>query len=134
MSNPGTLERGAVCRRLILALATQEKNQVQLAAEFGVVQSSISEFATRHRDEITERRAHLDNELAGLWVADRYNRIAEMQADIEEISDSKDEKLLRVKHAAFRQIAEELGQLKTSIDVSGRLTYVVEGIDMSALR
>jgi hypothetical protein len=130
----GKLEAGWAKTRLIRDLATGEKTQVQLAAEYGVVQSSISEFADRHRDEITGLRARVEDEWAALWAADKFNRVAEIQSDIEDIGRSDDEKLLRVKHAALRQIAEELGQLKTQVEVGGKVTYVIEGIDPSVLR
>lgn len=132
----GKLERGWAKTRLIRDLATAEKTQVQLAAEYGVRQSSVSEFATRHADEIAAVRSKIDDEWASLWVADRFNRVAEMQDDIEKISELPvpDRDLLRVKHAALRQIAEELGQLKTQVDLSGKITYVIEGIDPGALR
>jgi hypothetical protein len=134
-----SLEKGWRKRRLIRDLAGGEKKQIELAVVYGVQQPAISQFAKRHADEIEAVRGKLDDEWASLWVADRYNRIAEMQSDIESVDDALSaggdaEKLLRVKHAAFRQIAEELGQLKTTVDVNGRMTYVVEGVDLGKLR
>lgn len=128
------LERGWRKARLIRELAGGEKNQVELAKEFGATQPTISRFNDRHSDEIAAMRDKLDDQWATLWVADRYNRVAEMQGDIEEIGQTADDKLLKAKHAAFRQIAEELGQLREHIDVTGKLTYVVEGIDLKALQ
>jgi archaellum component FlaC len=132
------LEKGWAKSRLIMELARMEKTQVDLAQEYGVVQSSISEFASRHRDEIEAHKAHIKDELFGLWIADKRNRLAEYQTDVEAINDAleseADEKLLRAKLAVMRQVAEELGQLKAQVDLSGRLTYVIEGVDMDALR
>lgn len=133
-----TLERGWRTRRLILDLAKMEKNQDELAREYGVQQPAISRFAARHADEIEDRKAKIEDDLYGLWIADKSNRVAEYQDDVEAINGAlthePDEKLLRAKLAIMRQVAEELGQLKTNVEVSGRLTYVVEGIDMGALR
>lgn len=130
----GKLERGWAQARLIRDLATQEKTQVQLAAEYGVTQSSVSEFASRHADDIAGVRSRIEDEWAALWAADKFNRVAELQSDIEGLDSTADEKLLRVKHAALRQIAEELGQLKTHVEVGGKVTYVIEGIDPEVLR
>lgn len=132
------LETGWARTRLIRDLAVAEKTQVQLAREYGVVQSSVSEFSTRHADEIAAVRSRIEDEWAALWVADRFNRVAEMQSDIETITDAldglADDKLLRVKHAALRQIAEELGQLKQVVEVGGKITYTITGLDPSVLR
>lgn len=130
----GDLERGWAQARLIRDLATAEKTQVELAAEYGVGQSAISLFGTRHAGEISALKARIEDEWAALWAADKFNRVAELQSDIEDIGKGADEKLLRVKHAALRQIAEELGQLKTTVEVGGKVTYVIEGIDASVLR
>lgn len=130
----GKLSRGWVKTRLIRDLATGEKTQVQLAQEYGCVQSSISEFATRNAEAIAAVRSKVEDEWAALWVADRFNRVAEMQSDIEDIGSTSDAQLLRVKHAALRQIAEELGQLKTTVDLAGKVTYVIEGINPEVLR
>lgn len=133
----GDLERGWAKSRLILELAQAERTQVELAASYGVVQSSISEFADRHRDEITHQRDRITDEYASLWIADKRNRVAECQADVDAINDAltgeADEKLLRAKLAIMRQVAEELGQLKTNIEVGGQLTYAVQGVDLSRL-
>lgn len=132
------LERGWARSALIVELAKAEKTQVQLAQEFGVVQSAVSMFADRHREEIAAHRANIENELYGLWIADKRNRVAEYQSDVEAINDAleneTDEKLLRAKLAVMRQVAEELGQLKTQVDLAGKLTYVIEGVNMDALR
>lgn len=131
------LESGWAKRKLIHELARMEKNQIQLAAEYGVVQSSISEFSTRHRPEIDAVKQDIENEFAGLWIVEKVNRLAEAQADVEAISEAlgstTDEKLLRVKLAIMRQVAEEMGQLKTNVEVGGKVSYVIEGIDLSRL-
>lgn len=132
------LERGGTRERLILELAQGEKHQRQLATEYGVARSSIAEFKARHLDKIEDRAERLADEWAGLWVADKRNRIIEAQADVEAINDALDQttdaQLLRTKLAIMRQVAEELGQLTEKIELGGRLTYVVEGVNLEALR
>lgn len=133
----GNLEKGWAKHRLILDLAGHDRSQTDLAAEYGVDQSAISKFASRHREEIAVQRARLEDEFAGLWIADKRNRVAECQDDVEAINtaltDTTDEKLLRAKLAIMRQVAEELGQLKTNIEVGGKLSYEVRGVDLSRL-
>lgn len=136
MANAGQLEKGWRRAALIRDLATQEKTQVQLAEAYGVGQPAISQFATRHADDIAAVRAKIEDKWAALWAADKFNRVAELQADIEGIdADGPDaDKLLRVKHAALRQIAEELGQLKTHVEVGGQITYTISGLNPDVLR
>lgn len=133
----GDLERGWAKARLIRALASGEVKQTELAVEFGVTQSGISHFATKHRDEIESVRSRLADEWAHLWIADKKNRVAEYQSDVEAINEAlegeKDPQLLRAKLAVMRQVAEELGQLKQEIEVTGKLTYEVCGVDLSKL-
>lgn len=132
------LERGWAKSRLILDLATREHKQTDLAAKYGCTQSAISQFANKHFDEIEGRRAYLDDEWADLWIADKKNRVAEYQDDVEAINEAldteKDPQLLRAKLAIMRQVAEELGQLKSQVELSGALTYVVEGVNLDALK
>jgi predicted transcriptional regulator len=134
----GDLERGWAKSRLILELAQQEKTQVQLAREYGVTQGSVSEFATRHADEITHQRSKIEDEWIGLWIADKRNRVAEAQADVDAINAAlqglPDDKLLRTKLAIMRQVAEELGQLRDIVEVGGKLTYIVQGVAPETLR
>lgn len=130
----GNVERGWQRASLIRDLATEEQTQVQLAAKYGVGQPTVSEFASRHRDEIAGVRARIEDKWAALWAADKFNRVAELQADVEDIGEDADEKLLRVKHAALRQIAEELGQLKQVVEVGGTVTYTITGLNPDVLR
>lgn len=132
------LEHGGTRARLVLELAQGDKHQRQLAAEYGCVQSAIAEFKARHLDEIESRRERLADEWAGIWIADKRSRIVEAQADVEAINDAlssePDPQLLRAKLAIMRQVAEELGQLTEKIELGGKLTYVVEGVNLDALR
>lgn len=146
---PGKLNRGHVKFRLIRALADGSKTQSQLARDFGVVSSAITQFKQAHRAEIEAVRADLNNEFAGLVLANKANRLAELEADIEAIGDGRirvtiegedgreitsekvDPALLRAKHAALKAIAEELGQLPSKLNVSVdpvTVRYEVSGV------
>lgn len=132
-----TLERGWVTRKLIIELARQEKTRTKLASEYGVTTASITTFAHRHRTEIDEVKADIENEFAGLWIAQKYARIAEYQADVDAIGDTTDPDLLKVKHTALKAVAEEMGQLPARVAVnveSKTVNYTINGIDPGQLR
>ncbi len=95
-----------------------------LAERYGVTPVTLHQFGKRHADEIEQVRnailAGLDNMTVGLWIADKANRIAEYQEDIERINDVLDKGLtndgtsfLKIKHGAMKAVAEELAQLPT---------------------
>jgi predicted transcriptional regulator len=134
----GKLESGWAKARLVRELAANEKSQVTLAQEYGVTQGAISQFSARHSDEIEATRNNLADEWFGLWVTDKRNRVAEYQDDIEKINEvlanEPDDKLLKTKLSILRQVAEELGQLKETVELTGKLTYVVEGVDLTRLQ
>lgn len=138
------LERGHVRYKLVHELARGEKPRAQLATEYGVVPSAITQFADRHQTEIDEVKADIENEFAGLWVADKKRRIAEYQADIEIVTDAvggtpanmKDAELMKLKATLIRAVADELGQIpaRMNINVTQKITYSIEGVDPEALR
>lgn len=113
-----------LCRDLALANMTQR----ELAAKYDCVQSSIFEFAERNAAEITAIRDNAADEYAGLWIADKQNRIAVYAEQVEmvraELADGDVEDrgagLMRVAQAALKGVAEELGQLtvRTRSEVS----------------
>lgn len=129
MANQNDLERGWVKYRLMRALAEETKQDSKLAVEYGCARSSIHAFKERHRDEIASIRERLDDEFAELWAASKRNRIggyqdqmtmyAQMIADEVAKGDAADKKLIaqlgREIRAASRHVAEELGDLKTTV-------------------
>jgi hypothetical protein len=145
--NQGKLERGRVKLALIRDLAAGDETQTMLAAKYGVDQGSISKFASRHAIEIQGVIGKLDDRFAGLWIADKANRIAEYQqmiADIDAIVEAStvdgrvnivDADVLRTKLATLRQVAEELGQLPARVTVKheGAVKMIVEGVDLANL-
>lgn len=132
------LERPWNRRRLIHELARGERTQVALAEAYGVVQSAISAFQSRHLTEIQEVRADLENEFAGMWIASKRERIAVYQEDAEKLAEVEDDpEALRIKHNILKAVAEELGQLPSKMNISvgaKTITYVIDGVDMEALR
>lgn len=140
------LNRGWAKVKLIRELAQMEKTQTQLAAEYGVTQGAISQFANKHKAEIDAVKADIENELAGLWIAEKKNRIAEYQADVElltasvgdELTEGKEASeafLLRIKASLLKSVADELGDIpaKVNVNVTQKITYSVEGVDLANL-
>lgn len=131
------LERGWVKYKLIRELAQGIKSQAKLAEEYGVNVGSIAKFKTRHQTEIDETAAGFEDEFAALWVAQKAQRLAELQSDIDAIDSDADPDRLKIKHAALKQVAEELGQLPSRMAVNvntAPVTYKIEGVDMDKLR
>lgn len=137
---PRRLERGWVKHKLMRELATNQKDTRTLGEEYGVSATAISKFRRRHQAEIDEIASDLENQFAALWIAGKAARIAEYQADVDMLSDVIQEvptpDLVKIKHAAMRAVAEELGQLpsRNNIQVNNApVTYTVSGADMSRL-
>lgn len=124
----GKLERAYARRRLILDLAREEKTQEQLAALYECSQSSISEFKARHMAAILEARENLNNEFAGLWIAQKLDRLAELEALFEDTVSARDRE---TKAMLLRHAAEELGQIpnKTTLDITAEVKVRIEGLD-----
>lgn len=147
--------RGRAMLTLLKDLALGEWSYRELAELIGVTTADIAEFADLHRDEIAEVKLSLTNQLAaetaGLWIARKQNRIAEIQGDVEDIEDflaqmrqkgvlwsrsHRDAYKLRLD--AFRQVAEELGAFpqRTAAPVRQGSTvhYVIESEDSEAMQ
>lgn len=139
------LERPWIVRKLCRELALSNKTQTLLATEYGVAQSSMTEFKQRHADEINAIRDDASNEFAGLWIAEKQNRIKvyERQLDgIQHMLSTADPDqipaLLKVAQAGLKSVAEEMGQLTARVavqaDVTAKVQYVVEGLDPEDLK
>jgi hypothetical protein len=140
------LERGWAKRQLIHELARMEKTQIVLAREYGVTQGAVSQFQTRHQAEIDAVKLDIENEFAGLWVAKKVNRLAELESDIERIIQTNagdtvrmaDAEILRTKAALLRQIADELGQIPNKshvkIESENVVRYLMTDVDDENLR
>lgn len=143
---------------LIRALAVGAKSQEELAQQHEVTQGAISHFAKRHAEEIAHVAANLEDEYAGLWIADSKERLTRYMDDVEKIdaihtrhfewfeeSNGLDEEamplpvpldaaLLGAKQRALKAAAEERGQLApTRFDVAQTVRYEVAGVDPEEL-
>ena len=133
----------------MVQLARGNKTQSQLAGEYGVHQTSISDFKLRHADEI---QAIIDNgldEMTGIALAKKEARLATYQELIERLmpgtpkvagkdgrpvqEEYVDEETGETKwrtvyeidagqiNKALRSMAEELGQLPARVVITGDL-------------
>lgn len=68
-------------------LALGQKTQSELAAEYGVTQSAISQFQQRWRVQIQRYREDMTDEFAGLWAAKKTARVAAYQDAVELLDD-----------------------------------------------
>lgn len=148
---PRKLENPWTRRELIVKLAHSAKTQETLAAEYNVTQSSISEFASRHAQEIQAVRADKENEFAGIAIANKANRLAtyqsvlerlagavEVAADLDDDEQAMDEKTAGAVAKILRNVAEELGELPNRVQLSGDVavgvSYTVNGVSPETLK
>lgn len=127
----GHLERGWVKHRLIRDFALGEKSGVQLAEQYGCSRAAISAFKKRYALEIEEVRNNLADEYAGLWVAQKIERIREYQQAAEKMADGNTPRNAEVLVSILKAVAEELGQLpaRAQVNVSTeQVTYQIVGI------
>ena len=127
----GHLERGWVKHRLIRDFALGERTGVELAVQYGCSNASISQFKKRHALEIEEVRNHLADEYAGVWVANKIDRIREYQEAAEKMASGASPRNAEVLVSILKAVAEELGQLpaRTQVNVSQEnVTYEIVGI------
>lgn len=117
----------------------------EMATKYNVHRESIILFKQRHKDDIQRLRQAVAEEVVGLWIADKTNRMWEYQQAAEDLEEAvravlntgatltKEEVgLLAEKRKIFRHVAEELGQLppRNAVEVHGAtVTYHFEGID-----
>ena len=125
-------------RKLQRAIAAGEKKRAQIARDFGVSTSYVSQFARRYAFEIDEISRDLDNRFAGLWIADKENRILAYQADYAMAlqSDKRDHhEWIKTRTQILHTVAEELGDLPPRATVAiVPVQHILEGVDPDALK
>lgn len=133
VARKGHLERGWVAHRLIRDFALGEKNQKELAEQYGVSQTSISQFKKRHALEIEDVRNNLADQYAGVWVARKIDRIREYQVAAEKMAAGHSPRNQEVLVSILKAVAEELGDLpaRTQVNISNEnVTYEIVGVSV----
>lgn len=124
-------------RQLCRELATGDVPRAQLARKYGMARSSVTAFAKTHAAEIDAIAARLDDDFAGLWIADKGQRISAAQDDYElslagEYAGHYEH--IRTRTQIRSAVAEELGQLPPRASVTVvPVVHVVQGVDLEAL-
>ena len=133
VARKGHLERGWVKHRLIRDFALGEKTGRELAKIYGVSTTSISLFKKRYSLEIEEVRNNLADQYAGVWVAQKIDRIREYQVAAEKMANGESARSQEVLVSILKAVAEELGDLpaRTQVNVSTEnVTYEIVGISV----
>lgn len=129
--------KGHTAQRLIRELAVSGKSQTQLAEEYGVHQTAISHFKTKHAQEIGRVSEAAADEYAGLWITDKLNRLAELQSLAEELADKPiTPRSAEVIKGILRDAAEELGDIpnKAGVNVNiANVKYEIENVNLEDL-
>lgn len=147
MAKPGALERGDVKVKLIRQLALGELSQAELARRHDVTPAAMTRFVQRHAERIAEVASKLDDQFAGIELADKVARVAvlnqQVLADLELLADPdtagkagvQRAEMVRVIQSGVRAIADELGQIPARVQVqhSGALDVRLNGVDLGAL-
>lgn len=127
-------------RELVRDLAEGALSTADLAVKYEITEGYVNRFAGRNREQIFSLRFDPDDEIGALWISRLAARVESLQADVEHIDELLEEgkagrtpaRLLEVKHAALRQAAEQLGQLRPDPYGNGairEIEYRVVGVD-----
>lgn len=98
-------------RSLMRELAKGEKRKSELAREYRISTGRVTQFSQEHEREIDQIKKDINNEFAGMWAAEKQNRIQAYQDEIDRMGDSNFFEHVRAKAKILHQISEELGQL-----------------------
>lgn len=133
--------------RLIRQLAPWERHDMMrdlavgaetvqgVAGKFGVSYDSLRQFKVRHKDELKTIAADVEDKMAGLWIAEKMNRIAGYQSVVERVHDhgeKNDHHLwMTAEMQAYHGVAEELGQLPPRQNITVQVAqHVVHGVNV----
>lgn len=152
------LYRGWPRLALIRDLAFGEFSAAEIAANIGggCTAQDVLDFRAEHEDEITEVRAALAGQLAietaGMWIAKRQNRLAELQSDMEDLKGAiealRDERklggqmhrdIVKTRVTVLRAVADELSPRSTGVkprpaEDGNVVRYIVEDPDSQAMQ
>lgn len=124
--------------KLLRELAIGERSSADLGREYGMTATAVRMFKSRHRAKVEAIAADLGNEFAGLWIADKTQRLAAYESDYEMALDSDKSdhhEWVKARTQILHAVAEETGQLppRTTVAVQS-VTHVIVGIDTDDLK
>lgn len=123
-------------RQLLRALAAGER-QADVARQFGISRQAVSQFARQHPDEIETFKAKLEDEYAGLWIAEKANRITAYEDEYSRAAGHKQadhHEWIKTRVTILHTVAEELGQLPPRQQtVVMPVVHVIESVDLDQL-
>lgn len=146
--------RGRRRDALLLDLAMEALSYQEIAEREEFEARDLEAFAAEFQAEIVEIREAMVNrtsiDVAGLWIANKRKRVAEIQATIEDIDEiiqtlrqsgvpwSRSHRdMERVKLDLYRQVADELGaypqRQAAPVRQGAAVHYVIESEDTEAL-
>jgi DNA-binding Lrp family transcriptional regulator len=116
---------------LMRMLAEGKMPQAEMARRMGVAPSSVTAFKQRHAEAIEAIAADVENEFAGIAIAQKSNRLAVYEEELAKAQAGGADKHIVAR--LLRQIAEEMGHLPSRVQLSGTVgvqtTYTVTGSD-----
>ncbi len=119
--------RHALCRML----AEGRMPQAEMATRMGVTPGAITQFKQRHAEKIAAIAADVENEFAGIAIAQKQNRLAVYEQELAKAIEAGADKHIVAR--LLRQIAEEMGHLPSRVQLSGQVgiqtTYTITGED-----
>jgi transcriptional regulator with XRE-family HTH domain len=119
--------RGYRLHNLLRDLALKELTAAQLADKYGVSTATIDNYRKRFAIEVREIQEHFEDDLAGLWIAKKRNRIAEYQKkyeDLDELVGDEGQGAIALQSRILRWVAEELGQLPQKVHLQASVDPV----------
>jgi hypothetical protein len=118
---------------------------VETAEKYGVHLESLVLFKKSHMADIKALQASVAEEADGLWIASKFNRVAEYQQAFEDVDQAiaqildfggtlgpAEMAIIKEKRGILKQVAEELGQLppRNNVTVNGSaVSYHFDGVD-----
>jgi hypothetical protein len=125
---------------MVRECAEAKLSWVDIAGKYNISVQRLYRFREENAEAIAEIKSNVDDAMAGLWIAQKHNRVAEYQSHSELVDEliaagaEQPQVLLKVAQSALRGVAEELGQLsprdnseRTQVDVR------IVGVDSDAL-
>ena len=125
-------------RQLLRELATWSGLMQELADKWNMSRSTLDMYKSRHKAEIAAIQADLENQFAGMWIANKEARIAALAEMYESARSHKyanHHEWIRASESLLRSAAEELGQIpgRGSIVVIP-VQHILVSIDLEELK